>query len=84
MADQITNYSENADDGSYSFAFLFDDGNGNQRAENISVLASDGATDVTSARSIAITKAAAAKKEWLDGIATGGGNIVGPVALPTS
>lgn len=83
MRDEIINYSIDDNDGSYTFNFSLDDGNGNSINKNIDVL-KDEASDLISAKEVALQKAADYKQEYLDKNDEVKLNIIGVVELPQS
>lgn len=83
MRDEIINYSIDDNDGSYTFNFSLDDENGNSINKNIDVL-KDEASDLISAKEVALQKAADYKQEYLDKNDEVKLNIIGVVELPQS
>lgn len=85
MADKITSFSKDVNDGSYTFGFLFEIGflNGDNEtySQNINVT-KDQAKDIESAKTVALQLAADAKQAWLDSLDDV--KVLGEVILPLS
>lgn len=81
MTDFLTSQSQDGDaeKASYSFGFQLDSGTGPTKSLNIDVLTGE-AADISEAFEIAKQRAADAKQEWLDKLATV--SLLGPVSLP--
>lgn len=81
MTDEIVSFSHDANDGSYSFGFSLDGGNGMLMSLNVDVT-KDQAQDIESAKTIALQAASDAKQDWLDNLSQS--PVKGPVDLPIS
>lgn len=81
MGDMRTAFSQDGNDGSYSFGFQFDNGEGLLLNRTIDVTAKE-APDLETAKNISLQKAADAKEAWLDSIAKA--DLIGPIELPMS
>lgn len=78
MSDKITT-AKNNEDGSWSFWFDLDAGNGVIGTTVVNVPASDPAMSISEAKAAAISSASAYKQQWLQQISVD--NVTGDVTL---